>query len=189
MFAQTQRPVAKLCSELEKKKTLWSSSVFRAAKKLVLLLATSLLLIRFFVHHRASSHAHGVSSHDRNNETQPRGLSANKRSRAARQCSPRKLCTAVTFSFQIRFSKTKDLCLDKTKTFPTIIGSAEALPIMLCVRYYPGQKKKEPSARFAVRRTLFDLVIVLDNERSVQGKVMRDSLRDFCPALIVRHRA
>ena len=30
---------------------------------------------------------------------------------------------------------------------------------------------------------------MLDNERSAQGKVMRDSVRDFCPALIVRHRA
>ena len=49
--------------------------------------------------------------------------------------------------------------------------------------------KKDPSPRFAVRRTLFDLVIMLDHERSAQGKVQSATVRDFCPALIVRHRA
>ena len=59
-------------------------------------------------------------------------------------------------------------------------------------RKLPGttlDKKKEPFARFAVKRTLFDLVIMLDNERSAQGKVIRNSVRDFCPALNFRHRA
>ena len=45
------------------------------------------------------------------------------------------------------------------------------------VIYYHGQKKKkkEPSARFAVRRTLFDLVIMLDDERSAQPARARSS--------------
>ena len=45
------------------------------------------------------------------------------------------------------------------------------------VKHYPGQKK-EPSPRFAARRTLFDLDIMLDDARSAQGKVIRD-----CPQL------
>ena len=44
--------------------------------------------------------------------------------------------------------------------------------------YYPGQKKKKTSPRFAVGRTLFDLVIMLDNERSAQGKVIRYCMRN-----------
>ena len=47
--------------------------------------------------------------------------------------------------------------------------------------YYLDKKKKEPSPRFAARRKLFDLVIMLDHERSAQ-------VRDFCPALIARDR-
>ena len=46
------------------------------------------------------------------------------------------------------------------------------------MNYYPGQKKKkEPSPRFAARRTLFDFE--LDDARSTLGKVIRD-----CPRLL-----
>ena len=50
-------------------------------------------------------------------------------------------------------------------------------------------KKKEPSPRFAARRTLFDLAIILDHERSAQGKVRSATICNFCPALIALDRA
>ena len=56
--------------------------------------------------------------------------------------------------------------------------------------YYPGQKKA-PSSRFAARRTLFDLVISCSMMHH-QGRACANSsatVRDFCPALIVRHQA
>ena len=43
--------------------------------------------------------------------------------------------------------------------------------------------KKEPCPRFAARRTLFDLVKMLDHKRSAQGKVRSATIRNFCPAL------
>ena len=55
--------------------------------------------------------------------------------------------------------------------------------------YYPGQKKKEPSPRFAARRTLFDLEISCSMTHDQRRAKSSATVRDFCPALIVRHRA
>ena len=56
------------------------------------------------------------------------------------------------------------------------------------VKYYPGQKK-EPSTRFAARRTLFHRVISCSMTHDQRRAKVADSRRWLCPALIVRHRA
>ena len=55
--------------------------------------------------------------------------------------------------------------------------------------YYPGQKKKNhpQDSRREERCSTCD--IMLDHKRSAQRKVRSATLRDFCPALIPRHRA
>ena len=59
------------------------------------------------------------------------------------------------------------------------------------MNYYPGQKKA-PSRRFAVRRTLFDLVIsclITSDQRRTRSSTRLMTIHDFCPALIARDRA
>ena len=53
----------------------------------------------------------------------------------------------------------------------------------------PWTKKKEPSPRFAARRTLFDLEISWSMTHDQRRAKSSATVRDFCPALIVRHRA
>ena len=56
------------------------------------------------------------------------------------------------------------------------------------VFYYPGQKK-EPSSRFAARRTLFHVWYHTRSGAMSAGQVRSATVRDFCPALIAPDRA
>ena len=55
-------------------------------------------------------------------------------------------------------------------------------------KYYPGQKK-EPSSRFAARRTLFHVWYHARSGAISAGQVQSATVRDFCPALITPDRA
>ena len=55
-------------------------------------------------------------------------------------------------------------------------------------KYYPEQEK-EPSPRFAARRTLFDLVISCSITHDQRRAKSSATVRNFRPVLIVRHRA
>ena len=55
--------------------------------------------------------------------------------------------------------------------------------------YYPGQKKKEPSSRFAARRMLFHVWYHARSGAISAGQVRSATVRDFCPALIAPDRA
>ena len=51
------------------------------------------------------------------------------------------------------------------------------------------KKKKEPSPRFAARRTMFDLVTSCSMTHDQRRAKSSATVRNFRPALIVRHRA
>ena len=56
------------------------------------------------------------------------------------------------------------------------------------LNYYPGQKK-EPSSRFAARRTLFHVWYHARSGEISAGQVRSATVCDFCPALIAPDRA